>query len=283
MNATRTHRAVSADGTEIIGRVVGEGPSLVLVHGAIGDGEFAWTQLLPHLTDRFTCYLPSTRGRGLSDDHPDHSMARLSEDITAYVASTPAPVGLVGWSGGGPLALGAAEQLDHVAAVALWESGMDVATAPPEVLADLDRLGAAVEQVGMAAAEGRLVDALDAFLLGICTDEEIAAVKGTAFHDRWSVGVPQLLDFFQHLMAAEGPGPFTPEALARVSAPTLLLAGTETLLENAFSIGARSLADALPDGRVREVAGVGHFAPVVAPQVVAAELTAFFEEVPQPA
>lgn len=283
MNATRIHRAVSVDGTEIVGRVVGEGPPLVLVHGGIGDGEFAWTELLPHLTDRFTCYVPSTRGRGLSGDHPDHSMARLSEDITAYVASIGAQVGLIGWSGGGPLVLGAAEQLDHVAAVATWESGMDLATAPPEVLADIGRLGAAIEQVGMAAEEGRLVDALDAFLLGICTDEEIAAVAGAAFHDRWSVGVPELLVFFRELTAAEGPGPLAPEALAQVSAPALLLAGTETLLENAFSFGARRLADALPDGQVRKVAGVGHFAPVVAPEVVAAELTAFLEEVPQPA
>lgn len=283
MNTTRIHRAVSADGTEIVGRVVGEGPPLVLVHGAIGDGEFAWTELLPHLIDRFACHLPSTRGRGLSGDHPDHSIARLSEDITAYVAGIEGSVGLLGWSGGGPLVLGAAAQLDNVATVATWESGMDAATAPPEVLADLGRLGAAMEQVGMAAAEGRLADALDAFLLGICSDQEIAAVAGTDFRDRWTVGVPELLVFFREISTVEGPGPLAPEALARVSAPTLLLAGTETLLESAFPIAARRIAAALPHGRAREVAGVGHFAPVVAPEVVAAELTAFLDEVPQPA
>ena len=63
MNEKRIHRAVSADGTEIAGRVVGEGPALVLVHGGIGHGDLAWEALLPHLTDRFTCYLPSIRGR----------------------------------------------------------------------------------------------------------------------------------------------------------------------------------------------------------------------------
>ena len=84
MDERRIQRAVSADGTEIVGRVIGQGPPLVLVHGAIGDGEFAWTELLPHLTDRFTCYLPSTRGRGLSGDHPDHSLPRLQEDVDAF-------------------------------------------------------------------------------------------------------------------------------------------------------------------------------------------------------
>jgi pimeloyl-ACP methyl ester carboxylesterase len=73
----RIHRAASADGTEIAGRVQGHGPPLVLVHGVMGDGDIAWESLLHHLTDRFTCYLPSTRGRGLSADNPDHSPPRL--------------------------------------------------------------------------------------------------------------------------------------------------------------------------------------------------------------
>lgn len=283
MDATRIHRAVSADGTQVVGRVVGDGPPLVLVHGAIGDGEIAWTELLPALTGRFTCYLPSTRGRGLSEDHPDHAMARLSEDVTAFVASIGTSVCLLGWSGGGPLVLGAAEQLDNVGAVAAWESAIDLAAAPPEVLAEIGRLGAAIEQVGMAAAEGRLTDALDAFLLGICTDEEIAAMEGSGFHARWSPGVPELLAFFQELQAEEGPGPFAPESLARVSAPALFLSGADTLLGSTFPVVARGLAEALPHGRYREVAGVGHFAPVVAPGVVAAEVTAFFEEMRQPA
>ena len=283
MNTARTHRAVSADGTEIVGRVVGEGPPLVLAHGAIGDGEFAWTELLPHLTDRFTCYLPSTRGRGLSADNPDHSPPRLSEDINAFVASIGEPVGLMGWSGGGPLVLGAAEQLDSVAAVATWESAGDLAGAPTELLADIDRLGAAVEQVGVAAAEGRLEDGVRAFLVGICNDEEIAALEGSDFHERWSVGIPELLVFFQQIGAAEGSGSLDPAGLAQISAPTLFLVATETLLDNAFPFWARTMADALPDGQVREVVGVGHFAPVIAPETVATELIAYFEEALQPA
>ena len=101
MAEDRIQRAVSADGTEIAGRVQGQGPPLVLVHGAIGDGDSAWEALLPHLTDRFTCYLPSTRGRGLSGDNPDHSPPRLEEDVTAFVDSIGEPVCLVGWSGSG--------------------------------------------------------------------------------------------------------------------------------------------------------------------------------------
>jgi pimeloyl-ACP methyl ester carboxylesterase len=281
MDERRIQPAVSADGTKIVGRVIGQGPPLVLVHGAIGDGEFAWTELLPSLTDRFTCYLPSTRGRGLSGDHPDHSLPRLQEDIDAFVESIGQPVCLMGWSGGGPLALGAAERTDAATAVAAWESGVSGEAFGPDGQADMGRLAAAIEQVGMAAAEGRLVDAVRAFLIGICNDEEIVALGRTDFHERWSGGVPELLVFFQQLMAAEGPGPDAPEALAQVTVPVLLLTGKETLLEAAFRDATRHIAAHVADAEVREVPGVGHLAPVTAPERVAAELISFFEEIPQ--
>src|SRR5687767_7849732 len=172
MEQGRIQRAVSADGTEIVGRVIGQGPPLVLVHGGIGDGEFAWTELLPHLTDRFTCYLPSTRGRGQSANHPDHSLPRLQDDSDAFVESIGETVNIMGWSGGRPLVLGAAARTDAATAVAAWESGGSVDDIGPEGRADLGRLGAAIEQAGMAGAEGRLVDAVRAFLIGICNDEE---------------------------------------------------------------------------------------------------------------
>jgi pimeloyl-ACP methyl ester carboxylesterase len=279
MAAGKIQRAVSADGTEIIGRVVGEGPPLVLVHGGIGDGEFAWTELLPHLTDRFTCYLPSTRGRGLSGNHPDHSLRRLQEDIDAFVESIGQPVCLMGWSGGGPLVLGAAAHSRAVRAVAAWESGGSAEVFGPEGQADLGRLAAAIEQAGIAAAEGRLIDAVRAFLIGICNDEEISALDGTDFHERWSGGIPELLVFFQQLMAARGTGPDAPEALAQVAMPVLLLTGQETLLRAAFCDATRHIAAHVIDAQVRDVPGVGHFAPVAAPERVATELKSFFAEI----
>lgn len=277
MTEERIHRAVSVDGTEIAGRVVGQGPPLVLVHGGIGDGELAWTELLPHLTDRFTCYLPSTRGRGLSGDHADHSLPRLQEDITAFVGSIGEPVCLLGWSGSGPLVLGVAEQTDTVAAVAAWESGGSYEAFGTDGMADLGRFGAAMEQVGVAANDGRLDDALRAFLVGICTDDEIAALEGTDFHQRWAGGVPEMLVFLQHVMSTEDPGPLAAEALEQMTAPLLLLTGAETLLPTMFGNVARFVNERVADAQVREVAGAGHFAPVVAPEVVAEELTSFFE------
>jgi pimeloyl-ACP methyl ester carboxylesterase len=155
----RIHRAVSSDGTQIAGRVHGQGPPLVLVHGRAHDGDIAWEAMLPYLTDRFTCYLPSTRGRGLSAVSPDHSPPRLQEDFNTFVGSVGDPVFLAGWSTGGPWALGAAAHNASVAAVAVYEP-----TVIP-VMQEGERasLRAMAEQMGVAAGTGRLVDAARSF------------------------------------------------------------------------------------------------------------------------
>ena len=279
MTDHQIHRAVSADGTEIAGRVRGRGPALVLVHGGIGDGDIAWEALLPHLTDRFTCYLPSTRGRRLSGDNPDHSSACLEEDITAFVDSIGEPVCLVGWSGSGAWVLGAAARSGSVAAVAAYEPG--VVSVMRE--ADLVRTFATMEQVGMAAADGRLVDAVRAFAPWVCTVSEIAALEEMDFYQRWAGCVPAMLRFVQQDAAYEGPRSTDPEMLGTVAAPVLLLRGQQTLLGTWFADAARHIAQHVADAHVRELPGIGHFAPVLAPVPLAAGLIRFFESVRQPA
>lgn len=279
MTENRIHRALSADGTEIAGRVEGDGPPLVLVHGGIGDGETAWETLWPQLTDRFTCYLPSTRGRGLSADHPDHSPPRLEEDVTAFVDSIGEPVGLVGWSGSGAWVLGAAGRSAAVAAVAAYEPA--VVSAMGEH--DLGPTFGALERMGAACAEGRLVDALRAFAPWICTDGEVAALEQTDFFERWPDAVPAMLRFVQQDAAYEGARATDPEQLARIAGPVLLLRGEQTRLGAWFDESARLVARHVAAAQVIVMPGVGHFAPVLEPEAVADELITFFESVRQPA
>lgn len=47
MNENRIHRATSDDGTEIVGTFQGDGPPLVLVHGAMDDGTLQWEPAVP--------------------------------------------------------------------------------------------------------------------------------------------------------------------------------------------------------------------------------------------
>lgn len=279
MTVTRIHRAVSADGTEIAGRVQGDGPALVLVHGGIGDGEVAWDAVLPYLTDRFRCYLPSTRGRGLSEDNPDHSPPRLEEDVMAFVDSIGEPVYVVGWSGSWAWVLCAAVRCPAVSAVAVYEPVV-LPVAGPD---DLAATGATMEQVGLAASSGRLVNAVRAFAPWIGTDEEIAALERTDFYERWSTRVPAMLRFIQGDASYDGPRSTDPDALARIQAPVLILQGQRTRLHTWLADGAQYINDHVASSQFYELPGLGHFAPLLEPASIADELVTFFESARQTA
>jgi pimeloyl-ACP methyl ester carboxylesterase len=187
------------------------------------------------------------------------------------------PVCLVGWSGSGAWVLGAAVRSASVAAVAEYEPGV-VSVMRDD---DLARTSATMEQVGMAAADGRLVDAVRAFAAWICTDTEIAALEETDFYERWAGCVPAMLRFVQEDASYVGPRSTDPEALGMVTAPVLLLRGQQTALGTWFADATRHIAQHVSDPHVRELPGAGHFAPALTPEPIAMELIRFFESVPQ--
>lgn len=280
MTDQRIHRAVSADGTEIAGRLEGDGPPLVLVHSAPHDSDIAWEAMLPHLTDRFTCYLPSIRGVGLSGDNPDHSPPRLAEDVTSFVDSIGEPACLVGFSTSGPLVLGAAIRSGAVAAVAVYD--LLVGSVMREE--DLASLGAMLQQMSAAAAEGRLVDAARTSHHHSATDDEFAALEadylGGEYFERCAEIVPAALQWVQQGAAYEGPLSTDPEMLAQIAAPVLVLRGQETLpwLGTVLANSEQHVAHHVADLHVREpLAGLGHYAPLLEPERIARELISFFE------
>jgi pimeloyl-ACP methyl ester carboxylesterase len=278
MTEDRIHRAISADGTEIVGRVHGEGPPLVLFHGAPHDGDLAWEALIPHLADRFTCYVPSWRGRGLSGDSEDHTPSRHVEDATAFVDSIGGSVPVVGWSIGVVPALGAAANSDAVTAVAVYEP-----TVMPVMREDdLADMGATLQQIGAAAADGRLADAARAFHPFVASDDELAALDAD-YYERSGPAFPPLLRAVQALQGYEGPRATDPEAMARISVPVLLLRGQQTRRATFYSDAERYVAEHVADPHILELHGVGHFAPALAPEPVAEALVSFFETIQQPA
>jgi len=278
MTDDRVHRAVSADGTEIVGRVHGEGPPLVLFHGGPHDGDLAWEAMVPHLAERFTCYTPSWRGRGLSGDSEDHTPPRHVEDATAFVDSIGGSVHVAGWSYGVVPALGAAANSDAVSAVALYEPSV----MPLMREDDLADMGATLQQVGAAAADGRLADAARAFHPFVATDDELAALDAD-YYERSGPAFPPLLRTVQASQGYEGPRATDPEAMARISVPVLLLRGQQTRRATFFTDTERYVAEHVADPHVVELSGIGHFAPAVAPEPVAEALISFFETIPQPA
>lgn len=199
--------------------------------------------------------------------------------MTAFVDSIGEPVCLAGWSGSGAWVLGTAARNDSVAAVAAYEPGL----IPVMGEDDLARTFGTMEQMGAAASDGRLVDALRVFAPWICTDEELAALEQTNFFERWAGKVPAMLRLVEHDASYEGSRSTDPGALARITAPVLLLVGRQTRLGTFFTDSARFIAQHVADPQVWELPGVGHFAPVLAPESVAEELITFFESAWQPA
>jgi pimeloyl-ACP methyl ester carboxylesterase len=276
MSSQRTHYVTTTDGVTIGGTVHGQGPPLVFLPGGIGDSDLDWQALLPHLIGRFTCYLPSLRGRGLSGDHPDLRWSRLVEDLVVYVDGIGEATGLVGWSAGG-MVLVVAAQSDAVEAVAAVEPTLW------GLMDDQERaaIGEAVARMGELASEGRLTDAMRAFFGFPFNDEEIAVAEDAGYFEATGRYVPTLLNQLRQTMESEGLDPKDPAVLSAISAAVLVLHGSNT--KPIFSASARHVVDHVPNATLREIRGAGHAAPLTHPEALAAALTEFFSPAQQPA
>ncbi len=274
MSNQRTHYGTTSDGVTIGGAVHGQGPPLVFLQGVIGDGDIDWNRVVRHLTDRFTCHLPSMRGRGLSGDHPDLSPGRRADDILTYIDSIGEPTGLVGWSGGATLALAVAAQSDAVNAVAPFEPG---------ILSLMDEkeqavVGDAIARAGELAADGRLAAAARAFAAFPFNDQEIAVAGDAGYFEAAGRYVPKLLNLLQQSMESEDPAA-DPAVLGAIQAPVVVLLGSDT--KPFFTSSARYVTDHVPNARVHEIPGAGHAAPLTHPEALAEALTAFFASSPE--
>lgn len=273
---TEIHRAFSDDGTEIAGRVHGEGPPLVLVPGAMGDGEFVWDPLLPLLTDQFTCYTMSVRSRGLSGHSTDLSTDRRIQDVVAFVESIGEPVGLLGWSQGGQLVLGAAERTDAVSALVAYEPAVLEATSEEEFARLID----AVTRLGELAAKDRPVDAARSFFEWIATEDEMDEAMITDFIEGCASNVQLFLQEVEGLDEEAGTSPTGAAELAKIAVPVLLLHGDRS--DPWFINGIHHVAEHVTDSQVREIDGTGHMGPIHTPEAVADEVTQFLAATPKP-
>jgi pimeloyl-ACP methyl ester carboxylesterase len=276
MSDQRTHYVTTTDGVTIGGTVHGKGPSLVLLQGLIGDGDLDWQALLPYLTGRFTCHLPSLRGRGLSGDHPDLSIRRHVDDMRAYVNSIGEPTGLVGWSGGANHALGVAAQSDSVTAVAPFEPVVQSTMDEPTRAA----LGVAVATMAELAAEGRMAGGARAFAGWPFNDKEVAVAEEARYFEAAGRHVPNMLGILQELKE-HGDPTTDPDVLGAIQAPVVVLLGSDT--KPYFTASARHVADHIPNARIQQIPGIGHAAPLTHPEALAEALTEFFSPAQQPA
>jgi pimeloyl-ACP methyl ester carboxylesterase len=260
------HQVVSRDGTMIAGRVRGDGPPLVVVHGGLGDGNPDTDLLVPHLVQHFTCYCISTRGRGVSGDAADHSRERMYEDVAAFVEGIGTDVSVFAHSSGGAWALGGGARVaSQCRALALYEPALPVTRA---VVRD-DTYARLI----VAEAEGRLTDCAWISFEEIIepTDDERAffAIPGVAELTARVIN-PMTLSELPELNR-----PTTRVVLEQLTMPVLLLHGSEAGQQ--WKAAVRSLEETLPDPRVVEIPDAGHLGPVTHAEAVADALVSFFK------
>jgi pimeloyl-ACP methyl ester carboxylesterase len=261
----RIHRVVSDDGTEIGGRVRGQGPPLVLVPGGFGEGNPDMDFMQPLLVGHFTCYWMSPRGRGVSADSADHSRERGFEDVAAFVEGIGEPVSAFGHSGGAVGVLGGAGRAPAAfRAVALYEPPLP-GTGPWASEELLVRLRSAV-------AEDRLTDAFWTFVDDIIvpTEEERTFFAAPGVAELIAPVMPVLV----HEMS-EAKRPIDTESLEKLTMPALVIQGTRSA--DHFKNPVRILSETLALARLVEIAGAGHMGPATHAEAVAGEVVSFFE------
>ncbi|MEG3630782.1 alpha/beta fold hydrolase [Streptomyces poriticola] len=233
----------------------GAGDPLVLLHGGLCTNE-TWGAQRADLADRFRLFLPERRGHGHTADVDGpltyEDMARDTIDLLETLVDGPAH--LVGWSDGGIVAL-------------------LVAIARPDLVHKVVAMSANFLPAPQSSAAPQMLDAVapDAPDLAVFREPyESVSPDGPA---HWPVVVGKLVDMFRTEPT------LSPEDLARISAPTLVLAGDDDLVTLEHTI---ALYRAIPRSELAVVPGTSHTLPFEKPGEVNRLILDFLTRDPVP-
>jgi pimeloyl-ACP methyl ester carboxylesterase len=264
---TKTIR--SADGTLIAYESFGTGPALILVGGALEhrdlDSETAKLAALPLISEHFTVYHYDRRGRGASGDTLPFALEREIEDIEALIDLAGGTAFVYGVSSGAALAFEAALKLgSKLKKLAMYEAPYND---------DADARAAWVnyaKKLGDILAEKRNGDALGHFMMLVgMPPEALPEVKQMPDWAKWEAVAPTLA----YDAAAMGYDSSVPTSrAAKLSTPSLVMAGEQSY--PFMAIAAESLAQAMPQGQYRNLAGQTH---EVSAEAIAPVLIEFFK------
>jgi len=255
-------RVRSADGTTIGHRRYGDGPALILLHGAMKAAQHL-TKLAATLSDAFTVYVPDRRGRGLSGPHGDRfGVRREVEDLKALITATGARR-VFGLSAGGLVTLRTALIPPQLERIALYEPPLSVGGSVP-----MDWLPRHDGEV----AAGRIASALVTALKGQRVEPLLGRVPRFALVPLLAIGarlrhdvpeddvpleelVPTL--HFDYRIVREMAD--TAADYAALDAEVLLLDGAKS--PRYFRVALDALSAVLPRSRRISFPGLGHLGP----------------------
>ena len=244
---------VHVDGLEVAYRRAGEGPPLVLVHGAAGDGRY-WRGQLDSLSDAFTVVAWDEPGAGASSDLPTgFGLAEYADALAAVIAHLGlGPAHVAGLSWGGTVALELYRRHpERVASLVLVDTyaGWEGSLPAEEVAARLQ----GVREMLTAAPED--FDPTFPGLFARDPEPDVAALLAETGADLR----PASLEHQLELMAQADLN----DVLPTITVPTLLLWG-EHDARSPLDV-ARAFERAIPRAQLHVIPGAGHMSNLEAP------------------
>lgn len=254
-----THQTtvVSADGTTISYRTMGDGPGVIVVGGGLKTSE-DYLPLAYALAGSFTVHVVDRRGRGASGPQgPQYALSNEVEDVLAVQTATGARLAF-GHSYGGLVVLETARVFPMFDRLAVYEPGVPVAPVPTgwmdpyrQRLAAGDAYGAFAHLIQGSAGAPAFLTKMPYWYLRMAMR---VGFRGRA----WQRMRPLLeATLAEHEQVAAQQGRLA--SFAAVTAPVLVLCGGRT--PRAIRAEFNTLRDTLPNAALETLAGLNHFGP----------------------
>ena len=264
----------SRDGTPIAVFGSGDGPPLLLVHGAAAD-HTTFRVLGPLLEPMFTTYAIDRRGRGASGDTAPYAIEREFEDVAAVAVAVArdagGPVDVFGHSYGGRCALGAALLTPDIRRVISYEGAP---TPPGERYGDAS-LAATLQALADAGQNEALLVRFLTDVVGM-TAPELERYRADPVWARRVAAAPTIA----RELAVEAGDAAGLDRLGQVRQPVLQILGGDSKRE--FGAATAALDDRLADGLIVIIPGAKHAAHHTHPVAVVEAVTAFLTEPRRP-
>lgn len=241
---SETRFVTSRDGTRIGREVFGDGPPLLIVHGAMAD-RTQWAPVRDALAKRFTVHLMDRRGRGLSaDEPPDYAPEREAEDLVAVIDDIGEPPFVLAHANGGlnmldAMLLGAKVRMLLLDDVVAGRPGAPIQ--PPGLC----------ESMQEALNAGDRDKALEIFLLAL-TPMDKTAIDGLRDTAVWEARRASVHTYPREGSFSNTYGP-DPERLAQIQIPVRLVVGDASPEQIRRAMFA--LAEDMPQAELVEVEG----------------------------
>ena len=253
---------ISADGTRIGYRQIGNGPGLILLHGAL-QSSLNFTELAKALSADFTVYLPDRRGRGLSGPYQaGDNLLTEANDLLAIIHQTKT-VNIFGLSSGAVITLQALMLENGLQKIALYEPPLAIAGHPfntiegpyQKALKD-NNYGRAFVAILKDTGDDSLFSKLPAFITAPLINWQMKSQLKNPAEDEIPLRV-LVENFRQDRIIVNDSARLLPE-IKDIPASMLLLGGTKSAdyLKKALD----SLQQIIPRARRIYLKGLGHIA-----------------------